>query len=169
MNAFDLDATIALISIPAQTWTVYSYPNGMKTAANSVSVPALTIKSLFEIPQEVFARDCPILFPSPQNWLGQSSSTPQQFDNVVAGRLTFEHTLTYILAYAQEGEGRGLSDHYAGMAALIQLLVPKLSRLDLTAMSIRRVAVTAFGQITDPAGKGFYGCGITVTALEFIP
>jgi hypothetical protein len=129
----------------------------------------LTIKTLSSLPQEVFDRDCPLLFPSPSNWLGQGITTPGNFDNIIAGRLQYEHNLAYILAYAEMGTGRGLSDFYAGMAALRYELTRQMARIDVVAMSITRVATTTFGQMTDPTGKVFYGCGITVTAKEYIP
>jgi hypothetical protein len=141
----------------------------LDTAIAALTVTGLTIKGLAAIPQEVFARDCPILFPSPSNWLGQSSSTPGNFDNVIAGRITVNHTLTYILAYAQEATGRGFADHYAGMAALEESLRAKIMRIDITAMSIKGFGISVFGPIQDPAGKGFYGVICTVTALEYIP
>jgi hypothetical protein len=141
----------------------------LDTAISALTVSGLTIKGLSAIPQEVNARDCPLLFPDPSKWLGQGASTPGNFDNVSAGRVQYEHNCSYILAYAQDGSGRGLSDYFSGMAALVFLLTQALIRIDIVAMSIRRVSVTGFGQMTDPTGKGFYGCGITVTALEYIP
>jgi hypothetical protein len=141
----------------------------LDTAIAGLNITGLTIKGLTGIPQEVNDRDCPLLFPSPSNWLGQGSSTPGNFDNVIAGRVQYEHNLTYVLAYAQGGTGRGLSDHYNGMATLTQSLVTKLIRIDIDAMSIRRVTVSSFGQLTDPAGKMFYGCNLVITALEYIP
>lgn len=141
----------------------------LDTAIAALSVTGLTIKGLSAIPQEVNARDCPILFPDPAKWLGQGASTPGNFDNVIAGRVQYEHNCSYILAYAQDASGRGLADHFSGMAALVFALTQKLIRIDIVAMSIRRVSVTSFGQMTDPAGKQFYGCGVTVTALELIP
>jgi len=140
----------------------------LDSAIAALTITGLTIKSLSNIPQEVFDRDCPLLFPSPSNWLGQGAATPGNFDNVIAGRVQYEHNLTYVLAYAQLSTGRGISDFYNGMATLVYTLVSKLIRIDLVAMSIKKVSVTSFGQLTDPAGK-FYGCGLTVTAQEYIP
>jgi hypothetical protein len=153
MSEITLDTAIAALTV----------------AITSPVTKSLTIKSISTIPQEVFSRDCPILFPSPSNWLGQGASTPGNFDNVIAGRVRYEHNLTYVLAYDEIGTGRGISDFYAGMAALLYALVQKLIRIDIVAMSITRVSCTQFGQMTDPTGKQFYGCGITVTAQEYIP
>jgi hypothetical protein len=153
MSEITLDAAIAALSV-------------------SITTPlakTLRILSIDEIPQEVFERDCPLLFPQPSGWLGQTTSIPGNFDNVSAGRITYQHTLAYILAYAEAGSGRGLSDFYAGMAALRLALIRKIARIDINAMSIKSVSCSQFGQLTDPAGKAFYGCGVTVSALEYIP
>lgn len=153
MSEITLDAAIGALSVSITT----------------PIVKTLRIFSLAAIPQEVFERDCPVLFPAPSGWLGQSTSIPGNFDNVIAGRIAYNHTLTYILAYAEAGSGRGLSDFYSGMAALRLALIQKIARIDLTAMSIKSVACSQFGQLQDPAGKAFYGCTVTVTALEYIP
>lgn len=144
-------------------------------AALSVSITSpvaktLAIKSLATMPNEVQATNCPMLFPAPSSWLGQSSAIPGNFDNAITGRIQYTHNLSYVLAYDEVGTNRGLYSHYAGMAALLQALVTKIMRIDtLVATSIRGVTISAFGQVSDPSDKPFYGVLLTVNALEYVP
>lgn len=142
----------------------------LKVSTTAPFAKTLKIKGVSAIPNEVQARDCPILFPSPSNWLAGSVAIPGNFDNPIAGRLEYRHTLVYVLAYDELGTGRGLSDHYAGMAALtIALQKAVIRQIDEVSVSIQNVAISSFGQMTDPSGKPFYGATVTITALEYVP
>jgi hypothetical protein len=138
----------------------------LDAAIAQLSVSGLTIKSLSQIPDVDYSRDCPVMHPDPSGWLGQQSATPGNFDNVIAGRIQNTIALNYRLLVAQAGEGRGLLDWMYPMATLTLAIRKEIFSLDLVAMSIRQVNISQFGEIQDPSGKTFYGSLITVTALE---
>lgn len=153
MSAITLDTAISALVVPV------TLPDG--TTKN------LTIKTIALLPSVDYSRDCPILHPDQDDWLGEQGATPGNFDNVIAGRIANTMTLKYRFLMEQAGAGRGISDYFSSMAIASRVLRRQIFTIDLPAMSIRGVSVSQFAKVTDPVGKSFYGSLVTVTALEY--
>lgn len=125
------------------------------------------IHSIATLPQEITQDTCPVLFPNPQGWLGEQSTMPQEFDTEVLVRREHNFTLSYILAYAPVGSGRGLNEFYPGIAAMTLELQTKIYKLQLTGLTaVRKIAISKFGMLQDAVGKMFYGCSVDITCYQ---
>lgn len=142
--------------------------SSLDTAIAGMTVTGLRFFSVSLMPQEIAPSQCPAMFPAPDGWLGEQDTTPGVFDNIVSVLKQHNYTLTYRLAYAPAGSGRGLADHYSGIADMTQAIQKALFQIDQTMTTIERVTVSQFGTIKDPADNSFYGCTVTVSAREYM-
>jgi hypothetical protein len=140
------------------------------TGIAALSITGVTVKDITGIPEQVQPRDCPILFPAPDNWMaggnGEPSDGPATFGGPTSRMWVFNRVYNYVYLHSSMGSGRGLIDNIAAMSDKIDAIVLKLIELDLTQVDLQNVSVGAFGVITDPAGNNFFGCTLALTMRE---
>jgi len=136
----------------------------------ALSITGVTVKDIDEIPEKVEARDCPVLFPSPDGWMGAANGEPSDGSTTFGTASTrywiFNRQYKYIFLYAQVGSGRGLKDHYSGMADKADAIIEALAEMDITDVDVQSVQVGEFGVLTDPGGTSFFGFTVNVTLRE---
>ena len=133
----------------------------------ALSVSGVTIKDMSGIPEQGFARSCPLMYPEPLSMVAQYDDSPQTF-TVAGGYWPVTRTIRYTYLHAQAGTERGIYAHFAGMTAKADLLVEALATLNVTGVDVLRVEVVNFGTVTDPAGGQFFGFQVDVTVRERI-
>jgi hypothetical protein len=139
------------------------------TGIANLSVTGVTIKDVTAIPESVNARDCPILFPSPDGWLlGGNPDGPTTFGTPSTRYWVFDRGFDYVYLHAPVGSGRGLIDNIPAMATKLDLIMTAITLLDLTNVDVKGVSCSAFGLLVDPAGNSFYGCHVQITIREVL-
>lgn len=141
------------------------------TAIAALSVSGVTIKNITNTPQQVSARDCPILYPPMNAWkrggsAQESSNGPATFGTPTTRYWVFNRTYRYIYLHAPVGSGRGLDDHTLAMSDNEDAISTALTALDIPTVDIIGVTVGEFGQIQEPAGAMFYGFTFDVKMRE---
>ena len=151
----------------------------MTLAATTVSagIAALSIsgmksiKDVDGIPDEVSTRECPIMFPDPNNWLDAGEGAPEEettFGTPSTRYWVVHRGYNYIWAYREAGDGRGLKSHYSAGSTMLDAITTAIVALDVSGVDVQGVSHSRFGVITDPSGKSFYGAFITVRVRERI-
>ena len=91
----------------------------LATIANSISgisVSGLSIKDVDEIPTSINQRQCPLLIPSPENYVSDVTIEVDSFGTGTARAMTLHYNLNYMLIHSVVGEGRvHVLDSYSGM------------------------------------------------------
>lgn len=138
----------------------------------AMSVSGVTIKDITAIPQQVQPRECPIMFPHPSEWLqggnGEPETGPTTFGPAASRSWIFNRGYKYVYLHASAGSGRGLSDHYSGMAGNADAIETAVAQLDISGVDVKNISIDSFGTLQDPAGNSFYGFILTVTMREWI-
>lgn len=139
-------------------------------AIAALSVTGLTIKTLSGIPDSVEARDCPILFPSPENLITGLNVERVSYGSATQGRKDVNYTLTYKFIFARVGTGRGLYDVFPDMIAMIDLLFSTMVDSDDLSGTVEFIPSGNIVPtiITAPNGQSFHGCDLTFSILEFV-
>ena len=135
-----------------------------------LSVSGVTICDLDGIPEQVAARACPLLYPSPDGFLSGLRVERDSFGPAAGARKTVRYTLRYVYLHAPVGEGRGLFDVYKGMLQNTLAILDAIIADDALsgAVDVEPGAVTRFGPVTDPSGQVFHGCVIALDVVEFV-
>jgi hypothetical protein len=140
------------------------------TAVAALSISGVTVKDVTAIPESVVARDCPILFPSPDGWVlggnGEPDNGPTTFGTASTRLWTFNRTYRYVYLHEQVGATRGLKDVISSMAGKADLILAGFTTLDISDVDVQRVAIGEFGVLEAPDGKAFFGCTIDATFRE---
>jgi hypothetical protein len=155
MSAIDIDTAIGKLVITA--------------TGRDGSTQTLNIKTIdpASYPKNIEAPDCPIFFPDPSRWLGESSSIPKVFDTATYPQVENADTLTYAFLYAQVGEDRGLFVFYEPAALMREAIKEAIIHIDIHMTGRVSVSTTPFSMINEKvSGKDFYGCYFTVRATE---
>jgi hypothetical protein len=138
----------------------------------AMTVSGVTIKDIDEIPEAVMVRDCPVLFPSFDTWMGGANGEPAEgpttFGTASTRYWIFNRIYRYIFLYAPVGSGRGLRDHFAGMVEKADAVIEALCELDIDGVDVQNVTLGEFGVITDPSANNFYGFTLAITFRERI-
>jgi len=138
----------------------------------AMTVSGVTIKDIDEIPEAVMVRDCPILFPSFDTWMGGANGEPTEgpttFGTASTRYWIFNRTYRYIFLYKPLGSERRLRDHFAGMVEKADAIIEALCELDIDGVDVQNVVLGEFGVITDPSANNFYGFTLAITFRERI-
>ena len=141
------------------------------TGIAALSVSGVTIKDITAIPQQVQARDCPIMFPHPQSWLqggngGGQAEGPETFGTPTTRYWEFSRTYQYVFLQATVGSERGIYVHYSNASANIDAIQTAILALNLSNVDVMNVNCSSFGVIEDPVAGKFYGCFIDIKLRE---
>jgi hypothetical protein len=139
------------------------------TAIAGISLSGLTILDLNEIPVVVAGRQCPILYPAPDGFIGGMALTRNSFGGSDA-YWSCTKTIRYIYLQAPIGAMRSLSfSNHTEMISNLDALIELVVELDVsTAFDIVGVGTGAFGAIPDPAGNLFHGFELSISVREKI-
>jgi len=153
MSALDLDAAIGKLVVSAP--------------GRDGNALTLNIGTVANYPGNVEAPICPILFPHPDNWLGETSSTPGVWDGSEFSEKNNVFNLIYLFLYAQIGEDRGLYVFYEPATLMLEALRQAIMAIDVHMIGGISVATSALKKRNESlSGKNFIGCQITVKATE---
>lgn len=140
------------------------------TAIAALSVTGVTVKDITAIPEQVEARDCPILFPAPDGWMGGGNGEPEDgpttFGTTTTRLWQFNRVYKYVYLHEIAGATRGLKDVYSAMAGKADAILTALTKLDVTDVDVKHLEITNFGVLTDPAGRTFFGFNLDITLRE---
>lgn len=140
------------------------------TGISNLSISGVTVKDLSAIPEAVEQRMCPILFPSPDNWMlggnGEPSEGSTTFGTPTTRLWTFNRAYRYVYLHSQVGTGRGLLDVISAMSTKADAIITAITTLDVSDVDVKNVTVGEFGVLTDPAGRSFFGCTMDITFRE---
>lgn len=148
--------------------------NSVTVAAGiaALSISGVTVKDIDEIPESIAPRDCPILFPSPDGWMGAANSEPSDgpatFGTPTTRYWVFARTYNYVYLHAEVGSGRGLKDHYSGMCSKADAIIEAIAEMDISDVDVQTINIGEFGVLADPATNGYFGFRVTVTLRERI-
>lgn len=144
---------------------------GITSAIAALSISGVTIKDVASIPQNVYDRDCPLLFPQPGSWMegGQAlSENNTTFGTPSTRYWTSSHKLNYVYLHSEIGSGRGVADVYTDAVANVEAILTALITLDVSGVDVESVSNGSIGNITAPSGKRFTGCEISVSVRQRI-
>lgn len=140
------------------------------TAIAALSVSGVTIKDLSAQPTNITVRDCPVMFPKPNEWKdggnGEPADGPATFGTPTTRYWVFNRTYRYTFAYAPADSGRNLQDYNPGMSAKEDLILTALTTLDVSGADVMNVSTSGFGIVEDGTGNSFHGMEIAVTMRE---
>ena len=136
----------------------------------ALSISGVTVKDIDEIPESVLSRDCPVLFPSPDGWMtggnGEPGEGPTTFGTPTTRLWTFNRGYRYVYLHSQVGAGRGLLDVISAMSTKADAIITAITKLDVTDVDVKNVAISEFGVLTSPDGKSFFGFTVDITMRE---
>lgn len=146
---------------------------GITAAIAALSISGVTVKDITAIPESVLARDCPIFFPMPGNWLGGSQIVTDTQSRTTFGAAgsrfwLIDRTFNYVFLYAPIGSGRGSADIYNTATTKTELIITALTAIDVSGVDLKDVAHEPLGVLNDPAGMRFAGCLFRITFRERI-
>ena len=140
------------------------------TAIAALTISGVTVKDITAIPEQVAARDCPILFPSPDGWMGGSNGEPEDgpttFGTVTTRLWQFNRVYHYVYLHEVVGATRGLKDIYSALATKADAIITAITRLNVTDVDVKNVNISNFGVLSDPAGNSFFGFSLDITLRE---
>lgn len=135
-----------------------------------MSISGVTIKDIDQIPEWVTGRNCPILFPKPDNFLTSISFTPDSYGTGTSRKWSIRYILNYVYLHAPVGSMRGLANIYSGFYTKIGLILDAViayqtvaEAIDISPQGVFNVEV-----IEDGKGNQFYGTFISLNVLEYV-
>lgn len=141
------------------------------TAIATLSVSGVTFKDVTAIPQEVKARDCPIIFPQPAGWMGGGQGAPETtttFGTPSTRYWQVTRSYNYVYLYGLAGDARGLKDQYSAAAGYVDDIIEAVTALNVSGVDVTGISHTEVGIVSDPAGTQFVGCLFTFSLRERI-
>ena len=145
---------------------------GIATDVAALIISGVTVKNLGQEPQQVQARDCPILFPDPDGFAGASQMARKSLSGMGPTGHYWEdlQPLTWRYLHAMAGSERGFAAYR--QALLLASDAIKTAFIDgaysVSGADVRAVSVTQHGTVTGPSGKTFFGFLVTVTFWQQI-
>jgi hypothetical protein len=138
-------------------------------AIAALSVSGVTLKDIDAIPEKVEARDCPILFPRPNEFVTDYELEINSFGSAAAKK-TERYKLNYVFLHAPIGAERGLFATHPDLVANARTILSAFRDNDALggAVDIQPSAIASFGPTQDPSGNTFHGCIITLSVTEFV-
>jgi hypothetical protein len=134
----------------------------------ALTVPGVNIYDIKATPENITVRDCPCLFPSPENLVGGGNTDGPATMGVPTARFwMFTKTLRYVYLHAPVGSARSIRDVVPDMCDNLDLIMEAIAELDVTDKDVMGIAVNAFGALGDPAGsQQFWGCTLDIQVRE---
>ena len=136
----------------------------------ALSVSGVTIKDMDSIPEQVLARDCPIMIPEPVDFVSDFEVERNTYGSAAQSKKTVRYTLNYSFLYQTVGATRTGLDIYGDMVdKAFAIFDAIISNDDLgSTVEFTPFDTVSFGVVLDPSGNTFLGCRILVRVTEFI-
>jgi hypothetical protein len=149
------------------------------TSIAALSVSGVTIKDLTQIPEAVYPRDCPILFPQPEPFMSDLRINRQSLGSGTYKKDVL-YTLRYVYLHQPVDSGRGLYDIYQTMTGNVCAILDAILLNDALsgAIDITPQGVISMGLFEGPRdqrnssdqkkeGALFWGCELLFDVTEF--
>ena len=144
----------------------------LSTIADSITnivVSGLTIKDINQIPTSVIQRDCPLMIPSPEDYVSNFTVQVDSFGTGSQRKMTLTYQLNYILVFAEVGIGRtNVLDAYSGMLTKACAFLDAFYALDNLTGAVDFDAELGNPSITEISGKSFHSIDIRLIVKEFV-
>lgn len=138
-------------------------------AIAALTVTGLTIKDADQIPVEMTQRDCPVMFPRPDDFITDFRSERQSFGPAASAARDVTYTLNFILAYEPVGKGRGIFEPYKNMLILAYKVIDAIHADDDLSYGLDVTArIGSVGVVSSPGGAQYHGCVISLDILELV-
>lgn len=143
------------------------------TAIAALSVSGVTIKDITSVPDSITVRDCPILYPSPAQWMAGGTAEPgtgsTTFGTPSTRSWTFNRTYKYVYLHAPAGSGRSIAEHYSGLTSKADSIFEALVTLDVSGVDVMAVTMGEYGVLNDPSETNkYFGFLVDITLRERI-
>jgi hypothetical protein len=137
---------------------------------SSLVIEGVNIRDIDELSEGVTARECPVLYPEPVNFI---SNFELVRDSTGPGATALQHAtydLTYTFLYAPIGAGRGLFDVYDESIEKVGLILDAIITNDAITglVDLRPQDTINIGPVADPSGAIFHGCQLVFSVMEFV-
>ena len=136
----------------------------------AISIAGVRVVDYDSIPTEILERDCPVLYPKPNELVSNLTVERETFglDSNANTKKNVTYDLRYVLAYQKIGAGRNLFESYPDMVDKIFAVQEAITELDTTGGVIDiTCAPVTWGVVQDPSGNAFHGCEFSFRVLEF--
>jgi hypothetical protein len=129
-----------------------------------------SLRDLDRIPETVSARECPILYPRPDNWITNMRVERNSYGSGSQARFTLRYTLNYVYLHSPISTGRSLFSEYKAMVQQVLLILAALLATDAPGgvVDLLPQNVPMFDPVVDPAGNFFHGCVIAIDIAELV-
>jgi len=144
-------------------------------AIAGLSIAGVVVRDTTDLPKSFTKRDCPVLFPHPDEWMQGTRSEPGEGAQYVgqAGVFDAVRSLRYIFLHSPAIAANPMEKIFPAMAARADAIFSAIESLNTQAglLTVRSVSYSQFGEIAaPPAGATtrnfFYGCFFDIEILE---
>ena len=138
------------------------------TSIAAYSISGVSVKDISEIPESVTDRQCPIMFPDPDNFVTGLSISRESMGADTTAKKNVNYTLNYVFLYTPVGTTRKLIKAIDG---LVDCAVAILNAFADDSAPSGAIDVTptlgAFGALQGPDGSDFFGCKVAINVLTY--
>jgi hypothetical protein len=140
--------------------------SAVATAIAALSISGVTIKTEATLPDALFQRDCPVLYPQDEFITGLNYELQSAGATSPVYEITF--TLNYYLAVGAVGAGRGLRDHKETIRTKASLIADAVADAHTTfGVDYIVPKISSPEVVPDAADNQFYGCVISFACRLF--
>jgi hypothetical protein len=146
-------------------------PASVATSIAAVSISGVTVKDLTGIKDELFNRDCPVLMPSPADFITGLSIERESYGADSVAFKYVRYTFNYEFFYCEAGTGRGIYDHFQALVTAWGTVLDAFianSTISNSAVIDAYPTAADIGIVTDPTGKEFFGFRFALGILEWV-
>ena len=143
--------------------------NTITNSIAALSITGVTIKGIDEIPEGVLERQCPILYPEPDGFIGNLEVVPMSFGTAGSGHFDVDYDIKYTFLYKPVGTSRKLLSTYPTLLTLALTIVDKIIISDVVtgAVTLEFAGFENFGIAHDIVGVPFIGTRMLFHVKEF--
>ena len=131
--------------------------------------PLINIKDIDGIPDAVNARDCPIMFPDPTDFITNVVWVRESQGSGLVALWTITFNMNYLFLFAPAGGSRGIFDVIPGMVKDIEEIIETIVENDAITgtIDIVPVGIAEFGVVLDPSNEEFLGTTLSFGITQF--
>lgn len=147
-----------------------SIPIGTITAAIAgLTITGVTVRDTSGMTDLITARDCPVLAPRPNMFIGLNPVERDTYGASPVARKTVTFTLSYRFFHSPIGQGRGEYEVFPLYLVKIFAIMDALIACDLGGtVDMNLVGVPNLGVVVDGADNQFWGSDLDILCTVFI-
>lgn len=147
-----------------------SIPIGTITAAiAALTVTGVTIRDTSNMSDLITTRDCPVLAPRPNNFIGLNPVERDTYGASPVARKTMTFSLSYRFFHSPIGQGRGEYEIFPLYLVKIFAIMDALIACDLGGtVDMNLSGVPNLGVVVDGADNQFWGSDLDIMCTVFI-